>query len=142
MTEAKTNARQGARSMRVAAVAIALSTFGASDVSAACVAGAQDCPIVIHMARGTDTITLEGRTVQNADCCAYSFRARKGQTFHWNVDGATVRVIITDPAGQSDGPGLPNAIPLTLTGTYIFAVHPNLMAEGAFGAFRLTITIK
>ncbi len=128
--------------MRVAAAATLLSAFGVSDASAACVAGALDCPIVIHMARGTDTITLQGRTVQNADCCAYSFRARKGQTFYWNESGATVRVVITDPHGQSDGPGLPNAIPLTLTGTYTFVVSPNLMAEGAFGPFRLTVTIK
>ena len=94
------------------------------------------------MARGSDTIVLAGETKQNVDCCAYVFRARAGQTLTWALEGATLRTIITDPSGETDGPGLPSAIPLRYTGDYVFEVHPNLMAEGAFGPFRLTITIR
>jgi len=123
-----------------AVIAVALASLGVAHAS--CSRGATACPIRVQMPRGTDTITLEGRLVQNRDCCAYVLRARAGQTLHWKLEGATVRTLITDPHGQSDGPGLPEAIPLPFDGDYVFSVHPNLMAEGAFGRFRLTLAIK
>lgn len=94
------------------------------------------------MLRGEDTIVLTGETRQNVQCCAYVFRARAGQTLTYRVEGAALRTILTDPSGEIEGPGVENPRRLPYTGDYVFAVHPNLMAEGAFGWYRLTITIR
>jgi hypothetical protein len=94
------------------------------------------------MARGTDTIVLTGATRQNAECCDYVFRARAGQKLFYKVEGAALRTVLTYPNGDVDGPGVPNPVQLPATGEYTFGVHPNLMAEGAFGPYRLTLTIR
>lgn len=108
---------------------------------AACIPGAAECPIDVEMARGSDTITLTGVLTQNVDCCAYSLQVRAGQVMTWKETGATVRTTIAYPNGDQDGPGLPSSIPFPQSGQYIFTVHPNLMADGAFGPFSLSITI-
>ena len=135
-----------ARSLRRAALAASVGLTSASlpnpAISASCTPGAQDCPIPVHMARGTDTITLQGRLVQNGDCCAYALDARAGQTLTWTFEGPNERATITYPDGEVDGPGIPTSIPLTQTGTHVLSVRPNVMAGDAFGPFSLTITIK
>jgi hypothetical protein len=123
----------------VLAAVIAAAAFTASG------AAAQPDPskaITLHMARGTDTITVKGRLVQNGpDCCAYAIGATAGQKLYWSVSGPAVRITIQYPDGSMDGPGIPNPLPLKTTGTYIFGVSPDLMAEGAFGRFVLKIRI-
>ncbi len=118
---------------------VALSLVG--NAPAHCVAGARACPIPIHFAHGAHAVTLKGRMVQNADCCAYSFRARAGQTLTWSEEGADVRMIFAG-SRQSDGPGLPNTIALTSTGTYTLELSPNMMADHSLGPFTLTIAIR
>ncbi|MFI4973851.1 MAG: hypothetical protein ACHP84_04840 [Caulobacterales bacterium] len=103
--------------------------------------GSTSDPIVVHMKRGTDSVTLRGRLSQQRECCAYSFSARAGQTLIWSVRGPAYRVTIRYPNGDADGPGLPARIALPDDGTYIFRVSPNLMAEGAFGRFVLKLRI-
>lgn len=103
--------------------------------------GSADDPIVVHMKRGTDRIRLTGVLRQGRDCCAYAIGARAGQTLHWTLTGPATRQTITDPSGSTEGPGIAQAIPLAADGTYIFTVRPNLMADGAFGRYVLTITI-
>jgi hypothetical protein len=124
------------------ALAIVWLALPFASLPAAACPGERQCPIRVQMARGSDTIVLSGETKPNVDCCAYVFRANAGQTLTWTLEGATLRTIITDPQGETDGPGLPNAIALRYTGDYVFEVRPNLMAEGAFGPFRLNITIR
>ena len=102
--------------------------------------GSEASPIVVKMRRGTDTIRLTGVLRQDRDCCAYLVKANAGQTLRWRVTGPAVRVTITSPKGDSDGPE-PAAIPLPYTGAYVFTVHPNTMADNAFGPFKLTLTI-
>jgi hypothetical protein len=104
--------------------------------------GSSRCPIRIQMARGTDTIVLTGRTHQNVECCDYVFRARAGQMLSYRVEGAALRTVLTYPNGDVDGPGVPNPVQLPSSGVYTFGVHPNLMADGAFGRYRLTLTIR
>ena len=98
-------------------------------------------PIEIKMKRGTDYATVRGVLRQNGDCCTYVFKARAGQRMYWRESGAVVRMVITYPDGNSDGPGLPNPQPLTESGTYTLAISPDLMAEGAFGTYTLKIRI-
>jgi hypothetical protein len=98
-------------------------------------------PIVVHMKRGADTVRLAGDLRPNVDCCAYSIRARAGQSLFWLLAGPGVRVIMTYPDGHTDGPGLASAIPLPADGGYVFSVTPDLMADGAFGRYTLTLRI-
>lgn len=107
-----------------------------------CTDHARHCPVEVRMAKGTDTITLEGETSPGSGCCAYALRARAGQTLSWRLEGPTSRVLLTYPDGQVDGPGLPAAIVLPANGVYVFEVRPNLMADDAHGRFRLTLTIR
>lgn len=110
--------------------------------ASACQSGARDCPINVRMARGTDTITLRGTTVEGRDCCTYRFWARAGQTLHWQFTGPASRMVVTYPNGEADGPGIPAELPLPASGFYLFDLHPNLMADGAYGSYQLTLTIR
>ena len=110
---------------------------------AACVIGSDNCPIRIHLRPGADRVTVRGRlTPNNQSCCSYAFKARAGQRLTWTFDGPTIRTLIRYPTGESDGPGLPDVIPLPSTGTYVFTVSSNSMAEDTFGPFRLTLRIN
>jgi hypothetical protein len=48
---------------------------------------------------------------------------------------------IAYPDGDGINPGLPNPVTLPQTGRYVLTVSPNLMADGAFGRFTLTLRI-
>ncbi len=112
---------------------------------AASVAVAQPDPskaIVLHMKRGSDTITVKGVLRQNGpDCCAYAIGAAAGQRLYWTINGPAVRMTIQYPDGSADGPGIPSPVPLKTSGVYILGVSPDLMADGAFGRFTLKIRI-
>jgi hypothetical protein len=123
---------------RVLLAALALTAF-ASTVAAR--PGDAAHPIVLKMQRGTDSVAVRGVLRQNVDCCAYTFKAHAGQTLHWTETGATARMGIAYPDGDGINPGLPNPVPLPQTGAYVLTVSPDLMAEGAFGRFTLTMRI-
>jgi len=109
--------------------------------SAIAATGSGQDPISVHFQRGSDTVRLTGALRQNVECCAYRFKARAGQVLNWRFNGPAFRAVITYPDGQVDGPGIPNAIPLPQDGAYVLTFSPNLMADGAFGRYRLTLTI-
>jgi hypothetical protein len=109
---------------------------------AACVAGSDGCPVRIHFRRGSDRTTVTGRLTPRRSRYSYAFEAGAGQTLTWTFDGPTVRTVIRYPTGESDGPGLPHVIPLPRTGTYVFSVSSNTMAEDIYGPFRLTFRIR
>jgi hypothetical protein len=98
-------------------------------------------PIALHMALGTDAITVRGVLSQRYDCCSYTFKAHAGQTLHWTLTGPATRMGIYYPDGDGINPGLPDPTPLPQTGTYLLQVQPDTMADGAFGPFTLTVRI-
>jgi hypothetical protein len=97
--------------------------------------------IPLKMKRGTDTIVVRGVLRQNADCCAYRFKAEAGQKLYWTETGAAARMGIAYPDGGGVDPGLPSPAELPQSGTYMLLVSPDLMAEGAFGRFTLRLRI-
>jgi len=129
------------KAMKAGAAALLLA---ASPVAAsACEAGAQDCPFPVEMKPGTDSVRpLVHTFTEGVECCYYSLAARAGQTLTWAFSGPAMRSVIIYPDGSADGPGIPESIPLEATGTYVLGFTPNLMADGAFGPFRATVTIR
>jgi hypothetical protein len=119
------------------AAAIVVATAGA----AAARPGDNEHPILLHMARGTDRITIHGVLSQGYECCTYSFKAHAGQTFYFTETGAAARMGLQYPNGDGINPGLPSPTPLPQDGTYILSVEPDLMAEGAFGPFTVKLRI-
>jgi hypothetical protein len=109
---------------------------------AACVPGADACPIRIRFRPGTDRVTVFGRLTRHRSRVSYAFRARARQTLTWTFRGPAIRTVIRYPNGDTDGPGLPHRIRLPRSGTYVFTVSSNLMADGIFGPFRLTLRIR
>jgi hypothetical protein len=93
------------------------------------------------MARGTDTITVQGVLTPGRDCCVYALRARAGQVMTWRLAGASARTGILYPNRQAKGPGLPPSIPLPQNGVYMFGVAPSLTSDTS-EPFRLTFTIR
>jgi hypothetical protein len=112
-----------------------------SGAPAAAQVGNAAMPIVLKMKRGTDAITVHGVLKQNAACCTYVFKARGGQQLRWRETGAVTRLVMTYPDGHVEGPGFADPLTLPATGAYTLAVSPDLMAEGAFGPFTLTLRI-
>jgi hypothetical protein len=126
----------------LAATAWLAPVFGISSAAqAACVAGSGGCPIRLQFRTGSDRITVSGQLTPKRSRYSYVFMARAGQKLTWTFNGPTVRTLIRYPTGESDGPGLPDVIPLPRTGTYTFTVSSNTMAEGIFGQFQLTFQI-
>ena len=124
------------KSILAAAAVLALAASSASAQS-----GSAAHPIVIKMKRGTDSVRLTGVMRQNVDCCTYVFKAGAGQEMIWSITGAVTRQVVGYPDGHVDGPGIPSPLPLPASGAYSFAVSPDLMADGAFGRFVLTMRI-
>ena len=93
------------------------------------------------MQRGTDTVAVSGVLRRNVDCCAYTFKAHAGQQLSWTESGAAARIGLAYPNGDGINPGLPNPADLPQDGAYVFTVSPDLMAEGAFGPFKLKLRI-
>ena len=125
------------RALAVAALAALLLTAAPADAQP----GSDQQPIPVRFQRGGDSIRLTGVMRQTRQCCAYRFAAQAGQTLYWREAGAAVRVVMTYPDGHVDGPGLPVGIALPQTGSYVFTVSPDLMADGAYGRFTLWLRI-
>jgi len=138
----RSDAEQRTLTARLAATATALAVTLATGAALACDPGAEACPLPVEMKAGTDTVTLVHELRQNVECCYYSLAARAGQTLTWGFDGPNVRSLITYPDGSTDGPGIPNSIPLPTTGTYVLGFTADTMAGDAYGPFRATVTIR
>jgi hypothetical protein len=121
--------------------AVVVLAAGAALIADPAAAQVGNAAIPLKMKRGTDSLTVHGVLKQNVACCSYVFAARAGQQLHWRISGPAVRMTISYPDGHTDGPGIPNPLPLPASGHYVLGVTPDLMADGAFGRFTLTIRI-
>jgi hypothetical protein len=129
----------------VLAVAVGLAPISGpgSAVHAACAAGSDACPVWLHLRPGSVGITVRKRLTPNRSRYSYAFRARAGQKLSWVLNGRpAVRTLLRDPTGNSEGPGLPDIIPLPSSGTYVFTISSNTMAEHIYGPFELTLRVN
>jgi|SRR5215831_3312556 len=117
--------------------------FGpSSDAHSACVVGSDGCPMWLRLRPGSVGITVRDRLTPTRSRYSYAFRARAGQKLTWAFSGPAVRTLLQYPTGGSDGPGLPDIIPLPSSGTYVFTISANTMAEDIVGSFKLTLRIN
>jgi hypothetical protein len=126
--------------MKTALVVAAILALGAPLAALAQVGNAA-MPIVLKMKRGTDHLSVHGALTRNGACCTYVFKAAAGQKLYWTLKGPATRVGLTYPDGDGINPGLPSPADLPQTGDYTLILSPDLMADGAFGRFTLTIRI-
>ena len=125
------------------AVGLALISGPSSAAPAACAVGSDACPIWLHLRPGSIGITVRERLTPNRSRYSYAFRARAGQKLTWAFSRRpAVRTLLRDPTGDSEGPGLPYIIPLPSSGTYVFTISSNTMAEHIYGPFELTLRIN
>jgi len=110
-----------------------------SAVHAACTAGSDRCPIWLNLHPGSAGITVRERLTPNRSRYSYAFRARAGQKLTWAYNGPSARTLLRHPSGDSDGPGLPDIIPLPSSGRYVLTISSNTMAEDIFGPFELKL---
>jgi len=123
-----------------AAVGLAPIFSPSSDAHVACVAGSDGCPIWLRLRPGW--ITVRERLTSHRSRYSYAFRARAGQKLTWAFSGPAVRTLIRYPTGGSNGPGLPHIIPLPTSGSYVFTISANTMAEDIVGPFKLMLRIN
>ena len=126
--------------MKIALALAALMALGAPTAALAQVGNAA-MPIVLKMHKGTDRLVVHGRLTQGGDCCTYVFKATAGQKLFWTLKGPATRVGLTYPDGGGINPGLPSPADLPQSGAYTLSLSPDLMADGAFGRFTLTLRI-
>jgi hypothetical protein len=126
------------KTLKTVIAAAALSLTGAA---AHAQVGNAAMAIPLKMQRGGDTVVVRGVLRRGVACCTYVFKARAGQRLYWSERGAAVRMTARYPDGHTDGPGLPNPLPLPKGGAYTLSVSPNLMADGAYGRFVLKLRI-
>jgi hypothetical protein len=125
-----------------AAVGLAPISGPRSAAQAACVAGSEGCPIWLRLRPGIVGITVRERLTPSRSRYSYAFRAHAGEKLTWAFSGPAVRTLLRYPSGDNIGPGLPNIIPLPSSGTYVFTISSNTMAEDIFGPFKLTLYIN
>jgi hypothetical protein len=108
--------------------------------SPACRRGALECPIELvftaNHAEVSGTLSPEHSSV------SYAFNVKAPVQFQWSLSGPAVRIVLTRPDGDADGPGLPAAVPLAATGRYVFSLSSNTMAEDIYGAYRLDMRLS
>ena len=133
--------------IRLVAVSVCFLAFntGYGITQAACIPG-QDkaCPVLLRMSPGAWMINATGSVSAERPDYYFKFRAKAGQMI----------VIKTIGGGLKTGPGISMSGPngafavnedtqymLSATGAYLIDLRANLMSEGPFGQFKMTLRI-
>jgi hypothetical protein len=128
------------------AVALSLALGGcsnwraAADTSPACRRGDPACPI--ELAFTANHAEVSGTLSPEHSSVSYAFHINAPAQLQWSLSGPAVRIVLTRPDGDADGPGLPAAVPLAAAGRYVFSVSSNTMAEDIYGAYRLDMRLS
>jgi hypothetical protein len=131
--------------LAVAATGLLMIAVAAGPASA-CTLGDDACPIVLKMDPGAVSVTTSGELTLNHPSLAFRFEARAGQTVVVHVRGPVTKsqLPLSGPISEDAGGDFNQDQPFKLpaSGVYSFTLYANMMAEGAFGPFELTLTIK
>jgi hypothetical protein len=131
----------------VAAVTVCCLAFAASygTTQAACTLGEEACPVLLRMQPGATAINATGSVSAERPDYYFKFYAKAGQTMFIQTAGGGLKtgpgIPITGPNGE--GSVFENqAYTLPATGAYMIDLHANLMSEGTFGQFTMTLKIQ
>jgi hypothetical protein len=114
--------------------------WGGAAASPACRAGAPECPIeLVFTANHTE---VSGTLSPEHSSVSYAFDVNAPAQFQWSLSGPAVRIVLTGPDGDADGPGLAASVPLVTAGRYVFSLSSNTMAEDIYGAYRLNMRLS
>jgi hypothetical protein len=137
---------QRARFALLAVAALACSASFPARGAAPCVAGEENCPLVVKMAPGATTVAATGSVTGEKPDFYMTFVAKAGQKLTLHVVGGNLKtgpgVPITFPDGGGGGVFLDQPFVLPQTGAYVVLFHANTMSEGPFGRFRATFEIR
>src|ERR1700722_1849179 len=118
----------------------------ATEPASACTPGDDACPIVLKMVPGAVSVTTSGELTLKRPSSAFQFEARAGQAVVVHVHGPVTKsqLPLSGPISADAGGDFNQDQPFKLParGVYSFTLYANMMAEGAFGPFELTLTIK
>ena len=136
--------RKGRLGLAVAAAALLVLTLAGP--ASACTPGEDACPIVLKMVAGAVSVTTAGELTLKRPSLAFRFEARAGQTVLVHLRGPVTKsqLPLSGPIPVEAGGDFNQDQPFKLpaSGVYGFTLYANMMAEGAFGPFELTLTIK
>jgi len=107
-----------------------------------CLEGAPQCPIKITFPDGAAPVVVQGRLSPRRSSYSYQFSGALGGSLSWTYAGPAVNVLLTDPDGTTDGPGLPAEVLVNKDGDYVFSVSSNKMAENVYGEFSLSLKMS
>jgi hypothetical protein len=131
--------------LTVAACVAAMLHAPAWSQARGCQAGEEACPAVLRMKPGADIVEATGSVSAQHPNYYFKFDARAGQKLTLNVTGGGIKtgagIPITLPGGGSDAVDVGEPFALPQTGTYVIVMHANLMSDGPFGRFHLTMRI-
>lgn len=112
----------------------------AVESSSACRPGAPECPIEVVFA--ANHAEVSGTLSPEHSSVSYVFHIKAPEQLQWSLSGPAVRVVLTRPGGDADGPGIPAIVPLAAAGRYVFGLSSNTMAEDIYGAYRLDMRLS
>ncbi len=107
-----------------------------------CSRGDPECPIDIRIKSDGSPTVVAGRLSPRRPSFSYRFSAGENVSLGWTFKGPAVRVLLTGPDGDTQGPGLPDHLPLEKNGPYVFSVASNTMADNIYGKFRLSLSLN
>jgi hypothetical protein len=106
-----------------------------------CHLGAPTCPVSVQLRPGARPVVVQGRLSRTRSSVSYRFVASPNVALEWKYHGPAARILLQDPIGNTDGPGIPERVVLRRGGRYIFSISANTMAENIFGPFRLSLKL-
>jgi hypothetical protein len=135
--------RQSGRAVLFAVMVAALTL---SSGSYACQPGEEACPAVLHMKPGLNSIVAIGEVSAKKPRYYFKFKANTGQEVTIRTSGGGLKTgagfPLTFPDGNGDAIMEGEPYKLTQSGGYVVALMANLMSEGPFGRFKMTLQIK
>ena len=129
----------------LAALSMALASFGEAQ-AAPCRPGDEACPVLLKMKPGAVSITATGSVSGERPTFYFQFAARAGQRMTIHTEGGGLKtgpgIPIAGPNGFQDAVDADTPFRLPADGAYLITLHANTMADGPFGRFEMTLTIK
>jgi len=112
----------------------------AADASPACRPGAPACPIELVFT--ANHAAVSGTLSPEHSGVSYAFHIKSPEQLQWSLSGPAVRIVLTPPDGDAEGPGIPATVPLAAAGRYVFSLSSNTMAEDIYGPYRLDMRLS